>query len=69
LPQSGSPWRNGAGRRLPGEHRRIDARNLAPTPDVDVAKITTRTLDLLYAELAARGGPLYRSSVPVTAMP
>jgi hypothetical protein len=38
------------------EHRRIVARNLRPLHDVDVAKITTHTLDVLYAELAARGG-------------
>jgi hypothetical protein len=34
------------------EHRRIVARNLAPLHDVDVTKITTHTLDVLYAELA-----------------
>ena len=39
------------------EHRRIVARNLRPLHDVDVAKITTHTLDVLYAELGARGGP------------
>jgi hypothetical protein len=38
------------------EHRRIVARNLAPLHDADVTKITTHTLDVLYAELAARGG-------------
>jgi hypothetical protein len=38
------------------EHRRIVARNLRPLHDVDVAKITNHILDVLYAELAARGG-------------
>lgn len=38
------------------EHRRIVARNLRALHDVDVAKITTHTIVVLYAELAARGG-------------
>jgi hypothetical protein len=36
------------------EHRRIVARNLRALHDVDVAKITTHTLDVLYAERWAR---------------
>jgi integrase len=47
------------------EHRRIVARNLRPLHDVDVAKITTHTLDVLYAELGARGGPCTHRPCPV----
>ncbi len=46
------------------EHRRIVARNLRALHDVDVAKITTHTLDVLYAELAARGGPCTHRPCP-----
>lgn len=38
------------------EHRRIVDRHLRPLHDLDVTKITTHTLDVLYGELAARGG-------------
>jgi integrase len=38
------------------EHQRIVRRNLTPLHDIDVAKISTHTLDLLYGQLAARGG-------------
>jgi hypothetical protein len=51
------------------EHRRIVTRNLAPLLDVDVAKITTHTLDVLYAELAARGRRVYPPAVPPSALP
>jgi hypothetical protein len=47
------------------EHRRIVARNLKALHDVDVAKITTRTLDVLYAELAARGGACTHRPCPM----
>ena len=47
------------------EHRRIVARNLRALHDVDVAKITTRTLDVLYAELAARGGACTHRPCPL----
>jgi integrase len=47
------------------EHRRIVARNLRPLHDVDVAKITTHTLDVLYAELGARGGPCTHRPCPM----
>jgi hypothetical protein len=43
------------------EHRRIVARNLRPLHNVDVAKVTTHTLDVLYAERVARGVGLPRS--------
>jgi integrase len=49
------------------EHRRIVARNLAPLHDVDVTKITTHTLDVLYAELAARGGACTHRPCPTAA--
>jgi [2Fe-2S] binding domain len=51
------------------EHRRIVARNLAPLLDVDVAKITTHTLDVLYAELAARGGACTHRPCPPAPCP
>jgi integrase len=47
------------------EHRRIVARNLRALHDVDVAKITTRTLEVLYAELAARGGACTHRPCPM----
>jgi hypothetical protein len=47
------------------EHRRIVARNLRPLHDVDVAKITTHTLDVLYAELAERGGACTHRPCPI----
>lgn len=46
------------------EHRRIVDRNLRPLHDVDVAKITTHTLDVLYSELVARGGACARRPCP-----
>jgi len=51
------------------EHRRIVARHLAPLHDVEVAKITTRTLDILYAELATRGGPCTHRRCPTPPCP
>jgi hypothetical protein len=51
------------------EHRRIVARNLRPLHDVDVAKITTHTLDVLYAELAARGGACTHRPCPPAPCP
>jgi integrase len=51
------------------EHRRIVARNLRALHDVDVAKITTHTLDVLYAELAARGGACTHRPCPLALCP
>jgi integrase len=51
------------------EHRRIVARNLRALHDVDVAKITTHTLDVLYAELAARGGACTHRPCPMAPCP
>jgi integrase len=42
------------------EHRRIVNRYLGSLRDVDVARIGTHTLDVLYAELSARGGRCQR---------
>jgi hypothetical protein len=51
------------------EHRRIVARNLRALHDVDVAKITTRTLDVLYAELATRGDACTHRPCPLAPCP
>jgi integrase len=46
------------------EHRRIVDRYLGALHDMDVAKIGTHTLDVLYAELAARGGQCQHRPCP-----
>ena len=51
------------------EHRRIVARNLRALHDVDVAKVTTRTVDVLCAELAARGGACTHRPCPLAPCP
>jgi integrase len=46
------------------EHRRIVDRYLGALRDLDVARMGTHTLDVLYAELAARGGRCQRRACP-----
>ena len=51
------------------EHRRIVDRCLGSLRDVDVARIGTHRLDVLYAELTARGGSCQRRPCPRSACP
>ena len=51
------------------EHRRIVDRYLGSLRDVDVARIGTHTLDVLYAQLSARGGSCQRRPCPLQRVP